>query len=344
MDREQSTNYMADKAERMIEEMEKMRVGLLGATGRLRKAEEMKADANDYLKRQQTKRALGRYLTAIWLLQGGTEPYPIEVAVCEVGEGRLDDQLSGSAVAAMLGNGAPDAELDGERDVGKVRRALHLNVAAATLKLNDHTAARAACEFVLLGEPTNEKALFRLARAHEGEGSVEKAKGILKGLAASNEEAAELLAQLRARDKKEAQAFKGMFDRGGARAAPAKAPKNKGAADGPGAASEGRGPSIDEAMRHLQLLSPEGREELEAFASSAETSTEASAEALQQQYWKEYGRLKPSPRLASPRLAWPPLLLPTLHFSPSSSRSPGPLLLSRPPPSCPCSHARAPLP
>ena len=51
-------------------------------------------------------------------------------------------------------------------------KSLHLNLAAAALKLSAYALAKSACEVVLSVDSANGKALFRLARAHEGAGDV----------------------------------------------------------------------------------------------------------------------------------------------------------------------------
>ncbi|KAL3895777.1 MAG: hypothetical protein SGPRY_013431, partial [Prymnesium sp.] len=83
-----------------------------------------------------------------------------------------------------------------------LRLTLHLNVAAAALRFNDHTAAKAACEFVLKRKPEHPKALYRSATAHAGNGDFNLAQATLRRLLSlpeqkGNKEARKLMLTIR---------------------------------------------------------------------------------------------------------------------------------------------------
>eukprot|EP00966_Prymnesium_polylepis_P216438 5010533-Prymnesium_polylepis.1 len=78
--------------------------------------------------------------------------------------------------------------------------------------------AAAACKFALDATPTHPKALFRLAKAHEGAGNLQTAVSTLGDLLtvegqAGNREARALLERLRGQVQEEKQTFGGLFDK-----------------------------------------------------------------------------------------------------------------------------------
>lgn len=114
-----------------------------------------------------------------------------------------DDEVSAAAPSAELPNGS-----------AALRTSLHLNVAAAALKLSAWAVAKAACEKVLSMEEGNPKALFRLAKALEGEGDLKPAIAALVALIkkdVKNREARQLLDVLKQRQADEKSKFKGLF-------------------------------------------------------------------------------------------------------------------------------------
>ena len=180
-----------------------VRRGMDGAQ-RIVKGEECKAEANMNFANKDWLGALVAYLAGIWFLQRGEPPCPPIVAS---GSDGLD------AVAAALGAGEPsflgqsEPPLTKEQEARReaVRVTLHLNLAAAALKLRRWDICRTACQYVLMmdGADASPKALFRLAKAHEGEGSLAEAAAALERLLArdpANTDATKLLDAIRARE------------------------------------------------------------------------------------------------------------------------------------------------
>lgn len=114
---------------------------------------------------------------------------------------------------------APVPPLAGEA-AQALRISLHLNVALCALRREDWYVAREASRFVLRHQPSNAKALFRLAQAHEGEGELRAAVRSLTALLrldgeSGNREARALLAELKAREAKQKEMYRGVCDRSG---------------------------------------------------------------------------------------------------------------------------------
>lgn len=83
----------------------------------------------------------------------------------------------------------------------ELRLSLHLNVAAAALKAEDHELAAQACQFVLRRSPEHPKALYRVAAAHRGLGKFKPALEALSKLLGlpgqrGNAEARQLMASI----------------------------------------------------------------------------------------------------------------------------------------------------
>jgi hypothetical protein len=120
----------------------------------------------------------------------------------------------GDVVGVLSGAGPLAGAADDP--TGSLRVALHLNLAAAALKLSEWQVARVACELVLDSRPELAKALFRLAKAHEGAqdfcAAIATASRLLRCDAASAD-GRRLLEALRQRQRKEGEMFKGFFDR-----------------------------------------------------------------------------------------------------------------------------------
>lgn len=182
---------------------------------RIEIAESCKTDANEKLAAGSAGNALKAYLVGIWLLMRG-DPEPTRSLVAPVATER-DAKISlGAGVAGMT-----DTEAFGEsyaQQISELRTALHLNVAAATLKLNMFAVASLACGVVLEEKPEHPKALFRSAKAGEGAGDLGGAIATLGKLLkvegqADNLEARRLLQSLRARKTKEAKIYGGFFEK-----------------------------------------------------------------------------------------------------------------------------------
>jgi len=182
---------------------------------RLEITEACKAEANKELASGSTAKALKNYLIGIWLLMRG-DPEPTRALVAPKAVER-DAKIALGAGA----EGVTDEESFGESFVVQVREmrtALHLNVAAAALKLNMFALAGDACKVVLADRSEHPKALFRLARASEGTGDLAIAIATLGKLLkvdgqSDNADARKLLQALRSRKTKEAKIYGGFFDR-----------------------------------------------------------------------------------------------------------------------------------
>jgi len=204
------------------------RPGTDGATGApgellLEAAAQFKSEANAHFTAKRSNVALKGYLTAAWLLRlDAASPFPPSLTPAAA-----EDEPRGEEAIALLGDGEADdgvaetpfADVDCGRRAGELRIALHANAAAALLALEDFSAARAACEYVLGLEAGHQKAQFRLAKAHEGLEHFGKAEMILNGLAqASAPGAREALAAVRrkrSQRQKTQKAMAGFFDAGG---------------------------------------------------------------------------------------------------------------------------------
>lgn len=170
----------------------------LDVHARMTKAQEGKVEANSFFAAGDWRSSVISYLTCIWFLQRGNQPCP-SVIVSQA------DSLDG--VCAALGDGDGEEEEErGAEERQALRVTLHLNLAAAALKLKEWEIARIACEFVFsaLGFTAPSKAFYRLAKAHEGEGSLPEAIALLEHLLTKepgNMEAALLCDALRKRQK-----------------------------------------------------------------------------------------------------------------------------------------------
>lgn len=205
-----------DVMQRQIKAINEIRpAGFSGLEKRLETAEKSKADGNTALAEGSYDKALKEYLIGIWLLMRGDPEATAALVAPTVTEA---DGLK------ALGAGSEeltDEDCFGDSSVARVedlRRALHLNVAASALKSSKFSLAKAASQVVLGAQPENPKALFRLAKAHEGLEDVSAAIAALTSLLkidgqSSNVEARKLLQSLRASKPKEAKMYKGFLDR-----------------------------------------------------------------------------------------------------------------------------------
>ena len=183
--------------------LEAVRKQMDGAA-RLTKAEECKLEGNAHFSAQNWRGALVGYIGGVWFLQRGEPPCPRCMASSA-------EASSLSEVPRALGAGEPSAgkpepelsaELATQRDA--LRLVLHLNVAAAALKLSHWSIARTACEFVLMmqGNAAPSKARYRLAKALEGQECYADACEVLEKLLtldADNADATKLLEAMRKR-------------------------------------------------------------------------------------------------------------------------------------------------
>ena len=117
--------------------------------------------------------------------------------------------------AAALATSNASAEEAGA--LAALRQTLRLNVAAATLKIEEWGAAKFATELVLACDPTHPKGLYRLAQAHAGAGDLSAALSVLTARLLKHEpghaEGARLAKSLKARLGQERRMFGGLFDR-----------------------------------------------------------------------------------------------------------------------------------
>ena len=193
-----------------------LRASLPTAAERAASAENFKAQANEQLLDGELEMAMRLYLTGVWLLKRGDPPLPAALTSKKLPSGAsLLPALGDSGTAAHKAFGPISADEEHADGIGPVRRVLHLNLAQCALKSGDWLVVRAACEFVLTDEPTNVKALFRLARAFEGEGELSSAMGVLSArlleVEPTHKEARTLLTTLRKRRGAEKAMFGDVF-------------------------------------------------------------------------------------------------------------------------------------
>ncbi len=203
------------------EGLEEMRRGMTPAE-RLAKADECKRQANEHFGNGKWRVSMVGYVAGIFFLKHGEPRCPLLVASEVRGLDEVSDALGAGTSGGGGGGGdgttatgvATPEEAEGAMPM---RVACHLNLAAAALKLQEWTIARAACEYVLTSvDAAHPKALFRLAKAYEGAGEVGPATSTVAKLLkhdAANAEARKLHEALKKRSAKERSAFKNMFER-----------------------------------------------------------------------------------------------------------------------------------
>ena len=244
---------LKEAAEKFKLQLERGR-NALDRDARVKQAEYWKTASNVLFSDGKSHAALIGYIVGIWYLRRWGPPCPMAVAhaVAAAKDAEAEFSTNGitNEVAAWLGHkdagneedeeGAPlaaEAEAAVEKlasaskeqevvagsggkavDVAALRTSLHLNAAAAALKLSVWAAAKAACEVVLSTDPTNHKALFRLAKALEGEGEVKGAMNTIVSLIKlqpNNKDARALLEVLKVRQAEEREKYKKLFESGG---------------------------------------------------------------------------------------------------------------------------------
>eukprot|EP00966_Prymnesium_polylepis_P137784 3184428-Prymnesium_polylepis.1 len=201
-----------EDAAKLKRELEYLRETLDGAS-RVAQAEELKAGANAWFSKGHWRGALVGYLTGVWFLRRGSDcPRLVSHALSCSETKDADFKTALGEVCAVLGASAPGAEHEEAEGAAALRTSLHLNLAAAALKLAEWPIARTACECVLAGDAAHGKALYRLAKAHEGEGELGKAVAAVMALIKGepqNRDARSLLDALKKRQAEEKGMFKG---------------------------------------------------------------------------------------------------------------------------------------
>lgn len=142
-----------EEAVALQRQLDRMRVSLDGAA-RVAQAEALKAAANTQFSAGKSRAALIGYLAGIWFLRPGPN-CPMLVAHALVSEEPHGDDFkrllaeAADSLGAGAGTSEADAEAPGGTEGAAVRTSLHLNLAAAALKLSEWATAKAACKFVL---------------------------------------------------------------------------------------------------------------------------------------------------------------------------------------------------
>ena len=215
------------EAAAMQVELERAHASLRSSASATSEAERIKGAANACFSAGNSHVALVGYATALWLLSKASCPKLISHALAsgtvdeisgrpEVFDGRLTElsswlQAGGKAMAAAASSDVAQGSADSQQLL-VLSKSLHLNLAAAALKLSAYALAKSACEVVLSVDSANGKALFRLARAHEGAGDVGSALSTAVSACKAepqNGEARKLLEALRKRRQEEKAQFAG---------------------------------------------------------------------------------------------------------------------------------------
>jgi tetratricopeptide (TPR) repeat protein len=189
----------------------------LDGAGRTWQAEEHKAAANAYFKDGKWRHATVGYVAGAWFARSNRTACPLVVALALSQKKTTDEAMFGAGLAEVSAwlRGGPGGTAAAESDAAAtLRTSLHLNLAAAALKLLEWNVVKAACASVLAVDDAHAKALFRLAKAHEGEGDFAAAVSTVSKLLKSepqNGDARRLLDALRKRQAEEKEKFKGMF-------------------------------------------------------------------------------------------------------------------------------------
>jgi len=178
---------------------------------RLEKAEETKAQANEHFGNGKWKVAMKGYVAAIWFLKRGNPKCPTMVASDHLGLEQVPTSLGAGTAATGEAADAPEPE-----GFLPLRITCHLNLAQSAIKMGEWNIAKVACEYVLSVDAANVKALFRIAKAQEGEGQPKSASASLTRLLKvepNNADARKALEAIKKRSEKEKKAFAGVFSR-----------------------------------------------------------------------------------------------------------------------------------
>ena len=208
-----SSQENPDEIRMQLEGLTEVRLGM-SMEERLDKAEETKYCANEHFKAGKWRTSMVGYVAAIWFLKHGNPPCPKMVASDTRGWDEIESFL-GAGTEAAIAAAATEPQPD---SFATLRNTCHLNIAQAALKQSEWGIARRACEYVLSvdGQGSNAKALFRLAKAHEGDGELGKAAFYCNRLLKAepdNKDGRKLLESINARKAKQKKAFTGVFER-----------------------------------------------------------------------------------------------------------------------------------
>ena len=261
--------------------LDAVRAGCSSSEERVQAAATLKEEANSSFSAGDAGLALRSYLACLWLLRADLPPLFRALSEPETpGGSSLVAALTPAPSAASL----PEAE---GAATSALRTTVRLNIAAAALQLGEWAGARAACSLVLADAPAPvqaQKALFRLARAHEGAGELGAALDVLGKLlrdAPENREAARLAAAIRARAGHERKMYGGLFERARAEGG------GSGGGGGEGSGGDGDGDGEDDgslyseaALRAEARSRKEERERLFKLENLAKLPTEMWAEQL----------------------------------------------------------------
>ena len=211
---ERNPKLITEEAEKLQAEAQRGYNGLDDA-GRLEQASMWKVASNALIAKDKPHAALLGYLAALWYLRRPSSfPMCVAHALSSAKEKEARYTTTGlQTVAAWLNATTSDGDAS-DAQAAALRASLHLNAAMAALKLSQWPAARAACERVLAVDDGNVKALYRLAKAHEGEGDLVaglSALALLLKVEPQNGDARRLHEALRARQAEEKDKFKRMF-------------------------------------------------------------------------------------------------------------------------------------
>ena len=148
----------------LLRDLDHYRDGLDGA-GRLALAEDLKASTNAHFSEGKWRVAIVGYSLAIWLLRREERPPCPFLVAHALSTGKVEGPEHTAALDELAATLASVAEP--AAPVVVLWASLHLNLAAAALKVDAWAAARVACERILAADATNAKALFRHAQAVE---------------------------------------------------------------------------------------------------------------------------------------------------------------------------------
>eukprot|EP00325_Prymnesiales_sp_UTEX-LB-985_P020725 CAMPEP_0174734138 /NCGR_PEP_ID=MMETSP1094-20130205/62670_1 /TAXON_ID=156173 /ORGANISM="Chrysochromulina brevifilum, Strain UTEX LB 985" /LENGTH=729 /DNA_ID=CAMNT_0015936903 /DNA_START=39 /DNA_END=2228 /DNA_ORIENTATION=- len=202
--------------------LKQMRSSCSKPEDRLAYAMQLKELANKTFMEGNHANALQTYLTGIWMIKDGEAPVT-QALTLEAGHAPYGQDVVATFGAGDDTSGAPATQLSATaveaRD--QLRNDLHLNSAACLLKLFDYRSARAACDFVLARDAMHPKAVYRMAKAYEGDGDLGAAIKVLKEFITAapdgvdTSDASKYHRELHRRKKSEKATFNNMFNRTG---------------------------------------------------------------------------------------------------------------------------------
>ena len=207
--------YLARRQRETPDHLLRIRSGLDSDIQRINGACALKEQGNAQLAEGKYEQAMRLYLTALWLIDFNDPPVPSTLTQAKLafGPGLLEPYLQFDTAAH------PDTEplAAATSHSGDLRFIVLLNIAACALKREDWSLAQRASERALELDGSHAKALYRLAKAHEGSGELEEALRIVhKRLLTAHpnhEGASRLSASLRVRLEEERKMYGGLFDK-----------------------------------------------------------------------------------------------------------------------------------